>query len=152
MSDFVLILFLLYCWIFGGSALVWGHTSEKEKKQECQVGFKVNFFENLISNHFYESHWYFKKGCSSHKFSKYLWYEMIFLKLKRKCKNNYVKVGIGKMRTKTLFVLFSKACSILKLMLCNQNLTKLVYQTLFSSSCRACALKLSKLGKNVHQN
>ena len=40
MADFVLILTSLYCWIFGGSALVLGHASEKEKKQERQVGFK----------------------------------------------------------------------------------------------------------------
>ena len=40
MSDFVLILSSLYCWIFGGSAWVFGHASEKEKKQERQVGFK----------------------------------------------------------------------------------------------------------------
>ena len=31
MSDFVLILSLLYCWIFGGSALVLGCASEKNK-------------------------------------------------------------------------------------------------------------------------
>ena len=40
MFDFVLILSLLYWWIFGGSALVLGHASKKEKKQGRQVGFK----------------------------------------------------------------------------------------------------------------
>ena len=78
-----------------------------------------------------------------------------FLKLKRKCKINDAKVGIGKMKTKTLFVLFSHACSILELMLCNRKLTKLVYQTLVSSNCRAWALKLSehlKKGQNFYQN
>ena len=42
------------------------------------------------------------------------------------------------------FVVFSNARSILELMLCNRNFTKLVYQTLLSSDCRAWALKLSK--------
>ena len=56
MSNFVLILYLLYWWIFGGSALVLGHASEKEKKQERQG--KVIFFENLIFNHFYECQYY----------------------------------------------------------------------------------------------
>ena len=55
-----------------------------------------------------------------------------------------VKVGVCKMKTKTYFVVFSKACSILELMLCNQNLTKLVYQTLLSSDCRAWALRSSE--------
>ena len=59
-------------------------------------------------------------------------------------KKNNVKVGIGKMKTKTFFVLFSNARSILELMLCNRNLTKLVYQILLSSNYRACALKLSE--------
>ena len=40
MSDFVLILSSLYRWIFGDSAFVLGRASEKEKKQERQVGFK----------------------------------------------------------------------------------------------------------------
>ena len=54
MSDLVLILSLLYCWLFGGSALVLGCASEKVKKQDCQVGFREgNFFvENQIFNHF----------------------------------------------------------------------------------------------------
>ena len=38
-SDFVLILSSLYCWMFDGSALVLGCESEKEK-QEHKVGFK----------------------------------------------------------------------------------------------------------------
>ena len=48
------------------------------------------------------------------------------------------------MKTKTYIVVFSKARSTLELMLCNRNLTNLVYQTLLSSDCRALALKLSK--------
>ena len=52
------------------------------------------------------------------------------------------------MKTKTYFVVFSKARSILELMLCNRNLTKLVYQTLLSSDCRALAQKLSEHLKN----
>ena len=31
MSDFVLILSSLYCWLFGGSALAWDRASKKEK-------------------------------------------------------------------------------------------------------------------------
>ena len=42
------------------------------------------------------------------------------------------------------FVVFSNVRSILKLMLCNRNLTKLDKLTLLSSDCRASALKLSK--------
>ena len=62
----------------------------------------------------------------------------------RKCGKNDVKVGVGKMKTKTYFVIFSNVCSILELMFCNQNLTKLVYQTLLSSDCGVWALKLSE--------
>ena len=61
----------------------------------------------------------------------------------KKVQTNHGKDGVGKMKTKTYFVVFSKARSILELMLCNWNLTKLVYQTLLSSDCRAWALKLS---------
>ena len=43
MSDFVLFLSLLYRWIFGDSAFVLGRASEKEKKQERQVGFKGRY-------------------------------------------------------------------------------------------------------------
>ena len=59
------------------------------------------------------------------------------------------------MKIKTFFVIFSNARSILKLMLCNRNLTKLVYLTLLSSNRRALALKLSELLKkiqNFHKN
>ena len=64
-----------------------------------------------------------------------------FFRLRRKCKKNHGKDGVCKMKTKTYF---SKAHSILELMLCNWNLTKLVYETLVSSDCRAWALKLSE--------
>ena len=40
MSDFVLILSLLYRWIFGDSAFVLGRASEKERENERQVNFK----------------------------------------------------------------------------------------------------------------
>ena len=40
MSDFVLILSLLYCWPFSGSALVLACASEKAKIPQCQVNFK----------------------------------------------------------------------------------------------------------------
>ena len=58
-------------------------------------------------------------------------------KLLKKCGKNDVKVGVGKMKIKTYFVLFSNAHLILELMLCTPNLTKLVYPTLLSSDCRA---------------
>ena len=58
-------------------------------------------------------------------------------KFMRKCGKNYVNVGVSKMKTKTYFVIFSNACSIFELMFCNQNLTKLVYPTLLSSSFNA---------------
>ena len=47
------------------------------------------------------------------------------IEVKKKVQKKYPKVGIGKMKTKQLFVLFSNACSILELLLCNRNLTKL---------------------------
>ena len=57
MSDFVLILSSLYRWIFGDSAFVLG-VPVKKKKTGASSWFqgKVNFFENLIFNQFYESH------------------------------------------------------------------------------------------------
>ena len=53
----------------------------------------------------------FKKG--THHINLVNIYDMklCFLKLKRKCKKNDVKVEIGKMKTKTFFVLFFK-CSL----------------------------------------
>ena len=48
-----------------------------------------------------------------------------------------LKMELAKGRQKPFFVLFSNACSILEFMLCNRNLTKLVYQTLLSSNCSA---------------
>ena len=42
MSDFVLILSLLYCWLSGGSALVLGRAGEKTKELYRQVGFMEN--------------------------------------------------------------------------------------------------------------
>jgi hypothetical protein len=77
-----------------------------------------------------------KKWYSSHKLSKYLRYEIIFFEVKKKVQKKYFKVGIGQMET-TLFCPFSNACSIFELMLCNRNITKLVYVTLLSSNCRA---------------
>jgi hypothetical protein len=111
----------------------------KKKKTGPSSWFqgKANIFENLIFSHFYESHQHLKKRYSSHKFTKYLRYEIIFFEVKEKVPKKYFKVGIGKIKIKTYFVVFSKACSILELMLCNRNLTKLVYQTLLSSDCRA---------------
>ena len=44
MSDFVLILSLLYWWIFGGSALVLGHASEKEKNKSVKLVSKEGKF------------------------------------------------------------------------------------------------------------
>ena len=55
----------------------------------------------------------------------------------RKCGKNYVKVGVGKMKTKTYFVIFPIGCSNLELMFCNQNLKKIVYPTLLSSNYSA---------------
>ena len=123
-----------------------GSCQWKRKKTRVSSWFqgKVIFFENQIFNHFYESHWHFFKWYSSHKLSKYLRCEIIFFKVWEKVQKKYFKVGIGKVETKLFFVLFSNACSILKLKLCNQNITKLVYETLLSSNCRAWALKLSE--------
>ena len=43
----------------------------------------------------------------------------IFLSLRGSAKKNDVKVGVGRMKTKKKFVLFSNARSILELILCN---------------------------------
>ena len=56
-----------------------------------------------------------------------------FFKVKKKMKKNHGKNGVGKMKTTKYIVVSSNARSILKLMLCKRNLTKLVYQTLLSS-------------------
>ena len=48
------------------------------------------------------------------------------------------------MQAKIFLVVFSNAHSILELMLCNQNIPKLLYQTLLSSHCNAWALKWSE--------
>ena len=58
-------------------------------------------------------------------------------KVTEKVRKNDVKVGAGKMKIKTYFVLFLNARSILELMLCNQKLPKLVYLTLLSLNCSA---------------
>ena len=59
------------------------------------------------------------------------------------------------MKTKTYFVIFSNASSILELMLCNGILTKVVYQNSLNSDSKARALKLSECFKNYkifHKN
>ena len=55
MSDFVMILSLLYWWIFGGSALVLGRASEKEKNKsvklvsgESKLFLKIWFFTTFM--------------------------------------------------------------------------------------------------------
>ena len=49
MSDFVLNLSLLYCWIFGGSAWVLGCKSDKEKNKSVKlVSREGKLFENLL--------------------------------------------------------------------------------------------------------
>ena len=50
--------------------------------------------------------------------------KLFFFELKKKVQKNHGKDGVGKIKTKTYFGVFSKARSILELMLCNQNLTK----------------------------
>ena len=50
--------------------------------------------------------------------------KFFFIKLRRKCKQNYGKEKVGKMKKKIYFVVFSNACSIFELMLFNRNLTK----------------------------
>ena len=60
-------------------------------------------------------------------------------KLKRKCGKNYFKFELAKWRQKHGLFVFSNACSILELMLCNRNLKNLVYPTRLSSNCRVLA-------------
>ena len=58
---------------------------------------------------------------------------------------NHGKNKVDKMmKKKNFFVVLWNACTILELMLCNQNLTKFVYQTMLSSDSRAWALQLCK--------
>jgi hypothetical protein len=56
MSDFVLILSLLYCWLFDDSALVLGVASEKDKTNsvklvswEVKLFRKINFLTNFTT-------------------------------------------------------------------------------------------------------
>ena len=68
-------------------------------------------------------------------------------------RQNSVKFGVGRMKVKAYFVIFSNDCSILELMLWNPNLPKLVYRTLLGSDCKAWPLKLSehsKKKKKIH--
>ena len=44
MSDFMLVLSLLYCWLFGGSALVFSRAGEKPKNYTVKLGSKKVFF------------------------------------------------------------------------------------------------------------
>ena len=56
MSDFMLILSLLYCWLSGGSALVLRPAGEKPKKSlSSWVHGKLNFLEKLDFCHFFYS-------------------------------------------------------------------------------------------------
>ena len=68
-------------------------------------------------------------------------------KVTEKVRKKNVKVGDMKMKIKTNFVLFSTACSILEPMLCNRNLTKLVYPTLLKRTINQC--KIPFIGKNT---
>ena len=144
MSDFVLTLSLLYCWLFDDSALVLGHGSEKDKNKSWFHG-KLNISEKskfllLWWQFLIDGKWY-----SSHKFSEDLDYEKRKKKnLKRKCGKMILKLELAKWRLKHGLLVFPNARSILELMLCNRNLTKLVYPTLLSSDCRAWTLKLSE--------
>ena len=63
MSDFVLIFSLLYCWVFGGSTLVLGHASEKEKNKSDKLISREGklFFKNLTLTTFMKVIDIFKK-------------------------------------------------------------------------------------------
>ena len=80
----------------------------------------------------------FKNDIHHINLKKYFGYEITFSKVKEKVQNrNMLKFKLAKWRQKTYFVLFANACSILELMLCNINLTILVYQSLLGSNYRA---------------
>ena len=66
-----------------------------------------------------------------------------------KCGKNYVQVGVGKMKTKTNFVIFSNACSVLEIMFCNRNLTNLVYPILLSSKQQRISSKIERAFENM---
>ena len=69
-------------------------------------------------------------------------------KIKKKCKKMTLKLELAKWMN-GLFN-FSNVCSIYELMLCNQNLPKLLYPSLLSSTCRAWALKLEKKNDKIN--
>ena len=104
MSDFVLILSLLFCWLFDDFALVLGHASEKYKNNSVQlVSWEVELFWKikkkilLFWQFLIDEKWY-----SSQKFSEYLGYEILKNKVKEKVRKNDLKVEIDKMKTKKL--------------------------------------------------
>ena len=56
-SDFVLILSLLYCWIFGGFAFVLGCAWKNEKNKSVKLSLREGKLKKkLILNHFFDSH------------------------------------------------------------------------------------------------
>ena len=59
-------------------------------------------------------------------------YKLLKKRVLEKTEKNHVKVGFGKIKIKTWFVLFLNVFLILELIFCNPNLAKLVYQTLLS--------------------
>ena len=152
MPDFVMILSLLYCWLFDDSALVLGRGSKKDKIYSVKLGsWEVKLFCKIkcfttfmtvidISQMVFMTWIYWKFKIWNILKKKNYW----------KSAENDVKVGVGKIKIKTWFVHFSNARSILELMLCNQNLAKLVHPTLLGSDCRAWALKLREHLKNKH--
>ena len=57
--------------------------------------------------------------------------------VKEKVQENTLKLELAKWGQKHFLSFFSNARSILELLLCNRKFTKLGYQTLLSSNCRA---------------
>ena len=97
MSDFVLILPLLYCWLFGISALVLGRANEKEQNKNVKfVSREGKLFFNLIFQHFYHIHYYFLNGIHHINLVNILDMKYFSFRLKRKCKKITLKLELSK--------------------------------------------------------
>ena len=116
MSDFVLILSLLYCWLSGGSALVLCPAGDKPKNSTVKLGWwKFYFSRKTVIFATCATVMTMWKCYWTHKFSVDSRYEKkFFLMFKIKCKNDF-QGGVSKMKIKTWFVCFFKCLFVLRL-------------------------------------
>ena len=93
---------------------IWWLCKWKRKKQERQVGFKgrKTFLKIWFLTNFMTVFDISLNGIHHINLVKIVDMKYFFFKLRRKYKKNQGKDGVGKMKTKTYFVFFSKARSI----------------------------------------